>query len=443
MKRKLLLINPALTSLTGRRSLSVAGLATMEPLGLAYVAALTPADWDIRIADEVVEEIPHDFRPDLVGLTSLTPTVPRAYKVASHFRARGVPVVMGGMHATLCPEEAARYVDSVFCGEAEGAWPQLIADFENGTLRGRYEGGTPEMTNLPLPRRDLYRRRYRVALVSASRGCHYRCEFCALWKFEAGRFRARPVQDVLTELPHVPRTPVTLFTDDNVMSDRDVSLALFRAMAEHGLQRRHAVQASLDIADDDEMLSALKASGCFAVLVGLESVNEATLRTMRKGVNLRVGVEHYRDKIARLHAHELMVAATFIFGDDGDGPDIFDRTARFVLDAGIDLAHFGLLIPTPGTDVFDRLAREGRLLLTDLPSDYALLDLNRATFVPYAMSPSQAEAGLVAATQAIARWPVALRRAARTWREASSFTAAAISLLWTRTGLHRRVLGIR
>jgi len=415
----------------------------MEPLGLAYVAALTPADWDIRIADEVVEEIPHDFRPDLVGLTSLTPTVPRAYKVASHFRARGVPVVMGGMHATLCSEEAARYVDSVFCGEAEGAWPQLIADFENGTLRGRYEGGTPDMTNLPLPRRDLYRRRYRVALVSASRGCHYRCEFCALWKFEAGRFRARPVQDVLSELPHVPRTPVTLFTDDNVMSDRDVSLALFRAMAEHGLQRRHAVQASLDIADDDEMLSALKASGCFAVLVGLESVNEATLRTMRKGVNLRVGVEHYRDKVARLHAHGLMVAATFIFGGDGDGPDIFERTARFVLDAGIDLAHFGLLIPTPGTDVFDRLAREGRLLLTDLPSDYALLDLNRATFVPCAMSPSQAEAGLAAATQAIARWPVALRRAARTWREASNFTAAAISLLWTRTGLHRRVLGIR
>ena len=441
-----MLINPALTQ-SGRKRLSVAGLATMEPLGLAYVAALTPSDWDIRIADEVVEEIPaaQDFQPDLVGLTSLTPTAPRAYQIAAEFRARGVPVVMGGMHATLCPDEAARYVDTVVRGEAEGAWPQLIADFQNGKLASRYEGCTADLASLPLPRRDLYRHGYRVALVSASRGCHFRCEFCAIWKFEAGRFRARPVEDVLAELPHVPRAPVTLFTDDNIMADRDHALSLFRGMAERArsVRRRHAVQASLDIANDDELLDALKASGCMAVLVGLESVSEATLKTMRKGVNLRVGVEHYRDQIARLHAHGLMVAATFIFGSDGDGPDIFDRTVRFVLDAGVDLAHFGLLIPTPGTDVFDRLVREGRLLLTDLPADYALCDLTRATFIPEAMSPRQAEAGLVAATQGIARWPVALRRAVRTWRDTSNFTAAAISLLWTRTGLHRRVFGVK
>jgi radical SAM superfamily enzyme YgiQ (UPF0313 family) len=172
-------------------------------------------------------------------------------------------------------------------------------------------------------------------------------------------------------------------------------------------------------------------------------VSEATLRAMRKGVNLRVGVEHYRDKISRLHAHGLMAAATFILGGDGDGPDIFDRTARFVLDAGVDLAHLGLLMPTPGTDVFDRLAREERLLLTDFPADYALFDLNRATFTPEAMSAHQAEAGLTAATQTIARWPAALRRATRTWRETGDFTAAAISLLWTRTGLHRRVFGVK
>jgi hypothetical protein len=160
-------------------------------------------------------------------------------------------------------------------------------------------------------------------------------------------------------------------------------------------------------------------------------------------VNLRVGVEHYRDKIARLHARGLMIAATFILGNDGDEPDIFQRTADFVLDAGVDLAHLGLLIPTPGTDVFDRLAREGRMLLTEFPADYALFDLNRATFVPKAMSPQQAEAGLATATHAIARWPVALRRAARTWRDTGDFAAAAISLLWTRTGLHRRVFGVK
>ena len=234
-----------------------------------------------------------------------------------------------------------------------------------------------------------------------------------------------------------------LFTDDNMMADRDWALALFRAMAERGLQRRHAVQDSLDIADDEEMLAALKASGCFVVLIGLESVNEATLRTMRKGVNLHVGVEHYRDKIAHLHARGLLIAATFILGNDGDEPDIFQRTVDFVLDAGVDLAHLGLLIPTPGTDVFDRLVREGRMLLTEFPADYALFDLNRATFVPKAMSPQQAEVGLVAATHAIARWPMALKRAARTWRDTGDLAAAAISLLWTRTGLHRRVFGVK
>lgn len=436
------MINPALTQ-AGRKQQSVAGLATMEPLGLAYVAGLTPPHWEIRIADEVMEPLPQDYGPDLVAITSLTPTAPRAYEIAARFKAQGTPVVMGGMHATLCPDEAARHVDSVFRGEAEGAWPQVIRDFEQGRLQARYEGGACDLENLPLPRRDLYRHHYRVALVSASRGCRYRCEFCSIWKFEAGRFRARPVEQVLAELPHVPRSAVTLFTDDNIMTDRAKSLALFRGMAERGLARRHAVQASLEIADDDDLLAALKRSGCFAVLVGLESVNEATLRSMRKGVNLRVGVEGYRDKIERLHAHGLMVAATFILGSDGDGPDIFDRTAQFVIEAGVDLAHMGLLIPTPGTDVFERLQKEGRLLLTNLPADYAMLDLKRLLFEPAGMSRQEAEQGLARAIQSVARWPVALRRAARTWRDTGNPSAAFISLIWTRTGLHQRVFGIK
>ena len=437
---RLLLINPALAC-PGRKRRSVAGLATMEPLGLAYVAALTPPGWDIRIWDELYKDRPGDFQPDLVGITSLTPTAPRAYEIATYWRARGVPVVMGGMHATLCPDEACRYVDAVFCGEAEGAWPQVIEDFEHGQLQERYHGGAPDLANLPLPRRDLYRRKSRVSLINASRGCRYRCEFCAIWKAEGARFRTRPIADVLAELPHVPRGYATLFTDANIYADRDHARALFRAMASHGLRRRHVVQASLDIADDDELLAALKASGCFGVLIGLESLDEATLRAMRKGVNLRVGVEHYREKIERLHAHGLIVAATFIFGNDGEGPDAFERTANFVLEARVDLAHFGLLVPTPGTDVFERLSREGRLLFNDFPASYALLDLNRAVFQPTDMTPEQAEAGLASATQKVSTWPTALRRAWRTWYATGNASAALISLLWTRTGLRERVLG--
>ncbi|MHB0875004.1 MAG: B12-binding domain-containing radical SAM protein [Anaerolineae bacterium] len=437
---KLLLINPALRPASHGRA-GVAGLATMEPLALAYVAGVTPAHWDVRVCDELYEPLPAGYAPSLVAMTSLTPTAPRAYEIAAAYRARGIPVVMGGMHATLCPDEAQSYVDTVFRGECERVWPQLIADFEAGRLASRYEGGAPDLAGLPEPRRDVLRRRYRVSLISTSRGCRYRCEFCALWRFEGGRFRTRPVEDVLNELSHLPGNIVTLFTDDNVYIDRDHTLALARGILERGLRRRYAVQASLDIADDDELLAALKASGCFTVLVGLESLSEETLRRMRKGVNLAVGVEQYRDKIARLHAHGLMVAATFILGSDGDGADVFERTADFVLRAGVDLAHFGLLIPTPGTDVFSRLSREGRLLIGDFPADYALLDLNRAVFRPQAMSPAEAEAGLRLATKRISDWPVALRRAWRTWRETGEFMAAAVSLTWTRTGLRERVLG--
>jgi radical SAM superfamily enzyme YgiQ (UPF0313 family) len=167
MRRRLLLINPAMRA-DGRRLPNAGGVATMEPLALAYVAALTPPHWEVRIVDEVMEEIPDEDswdRPDLVGLTSLTITVPRAYEIARHYRQRGVVVVMGGAHATLCPDEAARFVDVVFQGEAEGGWPSLIGDFEAGSLKARYDGVAGALHDLPLPRRDLYQRRYFLRLV--------------------------------------------------------------------------------------------------------------------------------------------------------------------------------------------------------------------------------------------------------------------------------------
>ena len=440
MSPALLLINPAMGTGRAVRAPNAGGMATMEPLALAYVAALTPPHWQVRLVDEVREGLPADFEPDLVALTALSITAPRAYAIAARYRARGVPVVLGGVHATLLPDEAARYVDVVFRGDAEGAWPQLIRDFEAGRLRPRYEGGAGELAGLPLPRRDLYRRRYFLKLISASRGCRYRCEFCSLWKQEGGRYRTRPHEEVWHELATTERRRLILFTDENIYTDRAWALTLFRGMAERDLRQPFAVQASLNIADDEEMLRALRDSGCVTVLIGFESLNEESLRGMRKGVNLRIGVAHYREKIERLHDWGLASSGTFIFGNDGDGPDIFARTVEFVLEAGMDVAHFGLLTPLPGTDLYDRLAREGRLLYTDFPADYLRYDLRTAVFRPLRMTPTQLEEGLQWATRALASWPVVLKRTWRTWRATRNPMMAAIALGWNRTGFYQRVM---
>jgi radical SAM superfamily enzyme YgiQ (UPF0313 family) len=436
---KLLLINPAMT-VEGRRVRNAGGMATMEPLALAYVAALTPPNWEVRIVDEVLEGIPVDYEPDLVALTSLSMTVPRAYEIAGRYRAQGVPVVLGGIHATLVPEEAAGYVDVVFQGEAEGSWPSLIEDFGADRLKRRYNGGAATLAHMPWPRRGPYRHRYFMQLLSASRGCCYRCEFCSLWKMEGGRYRARPAAEVLDELEATWRRRPILFTDENVFVDRDWALELFQGMAARGLKRPYAVQASLNIADDREVLAALKRSGCMTVLIGFESVSEESLRVMRKGVNLKIGVQHYAEKVTQVHDHGLGVSGTFIFGNDGDGADIFQRTVDFVLGSGLDLVHFGLLTPNPGTDLFDRMARQGRLLYTDFPEDYARYDLQTALFRPARMTPEELEAGLQWATEAVgSRWAVA-RRAWTTWRSTHSLLMTTIALRWNRSGLYRRVM---
>lgn len=444
---KLLLINPSMTAQgphgPGVRLPNAGGMATMEPLALAYVAALTPPHWQVRIVDEVLEEMPDDNgwdRPDLVGLTSLTITAPRAYALAGHFRERGVPVVMGGVHATLVPDEAAHHVDVVFQGEAEGKWETLIRDFEAGGLNPRYNGDATALQGLPLPRRDLYRRRYFLQLLCASRGCRYRCEFCTLWRMEGGRHRQRPIPEVLAELEQPGLRRPILFTDENVFADREWALSLFQGMAERGLHRPYAVQASLDIAEDDSVLSALKRSGCMTVLIGFESVCEDSLRLMRKGVNLRIGVAGYRERIARLHDHGLASSGTFIFGYDGDGPDIFERTVEFVLESGIDVAHFGLLTPLPGTDLFDRLAQERRLLYTNFPEDYVRYNLTAATFQPSHMTPEELEEGLVWATRAVGSRAVAARRAWHTWLATRNPAMTAIAYRWNRSGLYQRVI---
>jgi radical SAM superfamily enzyme YgiQ (UPF0313 family) len=298
-----------------------------------------------------------------------------------------------------------------------------------------------DLENLPLPRRDLYRHDYFLELVSASRGCRYRCEFCSLWKLQGGGYRTRPPEQVLDELEAIWSRGPLLFTDENVYTDREWAFSLFQGIIDRGIQRPYAVQASMNIADDDGILAVMKRGGCMTVCIGFESVSEESLRAMRKGVNLAIGVDHYRDKVARLHDHGMVSSGTFIFGGDGDGPDIFERTVEFLAAAKIDVAHFGLLTPNPGTDLWDRLAREGRLLYTNFPADYARYDLRTATFRPLRMTPEQLEEGMVWTAQTVGTGWMAARRAWNTLRVIKDPRLVALGLRWHRSGLYQRVVG--
>ena len=233
-RRKLLLVNPVNPARTG---LTVNRSSRFPPIGLGIVAALTPADWGVELADENWAAVLSIREADLVGITAFTASVNRAYEIAATYRARGTPVVMGGIHASMRPDEALRFVDAVVIGEAEGVWPQVVADFEAGRLQRTYQGGWPELAGIRPPRRDLFHPDYRFASVQTSRGCPMDCEFCSVTAFNGRRYRRRPVQEVLSELESIPQKLI-FFVDDNIIGygrpSREQAKELFRGMVSAG-----------------------------------------------------------------------------------------------------------------------------------------------------------------------------------------------------------------
>lgn len=383
---------------------------TLPPLGLAYVAAYTPPDWDVVAIDEQVDSGP--LPPaDLVGLTTTTLTVHRAYEIAARYRARGTPVVLGGVHASMCPDEALQAADAVVIGDAEPVWPEVLDDARAGRLRSRYHAPPADLAGLRRPRLDLFRGRYTFAPVSASRGCPFRCEFCAINRFYDGTCRRRPTAEVVAELRDVAR-PNVFFTDGNLYGysprDREDFLALCRALtAARRTGRMNAARwmcyASLNALDDDEGLALAHEAGCRALFVGFESIEPESLREMRKTVNLRYGPEAYGALIRRAQRHGLLVVGELVVGSDHDTPETLARTAAFIRESGLDLLRLQILQPLPGTDLFERLRDDGRLLLHDFPADWRKLAADFVMGVHY--TPRQIE------RTALQRWTAETGRA--------------------------------
>jgi radical SAM superfamily enzyme YgiQ (UPF0313 family) len=416
-----LLINP-IQWLKGRRQRGWNSNRALPPLSLGYVAAHTPDEWQIRIVDENVQHfVPQadNFRPDLVGLTSYTTNIPRAYELAAYYRQQGIPVVIGGYHASAVPEEVQRFADVAFVGQAEGAWSQLLQDLKAGNLQPVYEGGIHPPEGLPLPRRDLYPHRYLFDAVMTSQGCPYRCEFCSVWKAHDKRYETRPVAEVLDELEGVKARRI-FFVDDNLTIRRQHAIELCQGMVDRGLRKRFAMQASLEAGQDEELLGWLARAGCFLVCIGIESVEETTLQALRKASNLKVGVRRFGEAIARFQAHGIAVAASIIFGHDGDTEESFGALEEFVKTQGVDSPVYTILTPLPGTDLWRRLEAEGRLRPLDLPADYTYFDMHHVTYQPLQVTAGQ----LLAANRAAVRRATSVAALVggvwRTWRRTGS-----------------------
>jgi len=333
------------------------------PLALMTVAALTPPGFDVAIADDIVEEIDFDADVDLVGITTLTASVYRAYEIADQFMARGVKVVLGGVHATLLPDEAAGHADTVVVGQAEGVWPQVCIDAKNGSLNRFYRNPDYcDLRNMPLPRRDLLRERdyLSINILQATRGCPNRCSFCSIHAVAGDTFRSRPVDDIISEIATFSN-PLTLFVDDNIIGDPAFAKKLFKALIP--MRITWLGQATLEIAEDDELLDLAAKSGCKLLIFGFESLSQEGIRKIGKAQSNQVS--DYGEVINKVHARGIAVDGCFILGLDTDDNSVFERTVEFILENNIDIPHASILTPYPGTRLFKQLETEGRLIHKD------------------------------------------------------------------------------
>jgi radical SAM superfamily enzyme YgiQ (UPF0313 family) len=330
----------------------------LEPLVFAVLAALTPADVEIDLQDERREPLRPGRPTDLAAITVETFTARRAYQIASAYRRRGVPVVMGGYHPTFLPDESLQYADAVVLGDAEAVWPQIVEDARLGRLQQAYRGSLPPLGGLTFDRRIFAGKGYPpIATVQYGRGCRYACDFCSIHAFYGTAVRCRPPGEVAAEIAALGRRSV-LIVDDNLLVNRAAAADLFRALKP--LNIRWGCQVSLDVADDPALLDLMAESGCIAALIGFESVEPGNLRQMRKTWNLRAG--GYPEVVRRLHDRGIMIYGSFIFGYDHDTRETIARAVEFAVESRLFLVNFTALTPTPGSRLYDRLRRQGRLL---------------------------------------------------------------------------------
>ena len=377
---RLLFILPAIGRKDGEEYI---GTWKMEPLTVATLKALTPSYVETLFFDDRIEEICYDIRVDLVAISVETYTASRAYKIAQKFRDKGVTVVMGGYHITAVPNEALNYCDSIIVGNAETVWRQILDDFKHKRLKLRYDGergGIP-----PMPDRSIYadKKYLPITLIETGRGCPHTCEFCSITAYYCGKYIPRPTKDIVAEIKE-SKNKIVFFVDDNLTAKREHLMEICSVITP--LKIKWTSQVSLAIAKDDELLQAMKQSGCQVVLIGFESLDKANLDQMNKSWNYKLGKRD--EMVKKIHKTGIGIYATFVFGFDFDGAESFNETVDFAMKHKFFFAAFNHLLPFPGTPLYDRLQEENRLLYDKwwLKDDYKYGDI---PYRPKKVSPEE------------------------------------------------------
>jgi radical SAM superfamily enzyme YgiQ (UPF0313 family) len=375
-------------------------IASMPSLSLLTLAGLTPPRFDVGYY-EIADLKSHGALPDdldLVAISSFSAQIFEGYKVADHYRALGVPVVMGGLHVTSLPDEAKQHCTTVVVGEGEPLWPDVLNDFEHGTLKPFYRHANPgafDLRDAPMPRFDLLDPgKYNRITVQTSRGCPHKCEFCASSILLTRQYKVKPVEKVIAEIHEIKKIwprPFIEFADDNSFVHREHYKALLRKLSKEDLH--WFTEADIRVAEDDELLGLMRDSGCQQILIGLESPR----RTSLSGVELKNNwkarqFDHYAEAIAKIQSYGVTVNGCFILGLDGDTPEVFDNVLTFVRQSGLYEVQVTFMTAFPGTPLYARLKTEGRILENSRWDKCTLFDIN---FRPANMSVSELQQGFL------------------------------------------------
>jgi radical SAM superfamily enzyme YgiQ (UPF0313 family) len=428
--KKILFINPVNKINVMKKSKALA----LPPYSFLVLASLTPDDVEVQILDEAYENVDFDAKADLVGITCLTYTANRAYEISSEFRKRGIKTILGGVHASMMPDEASRYTDTVVIGEADEIWPEIVRDFQNDRLKQRYQAEKrPDISKLPPSNRNLLKGNYFIDTIQTARGCPNSCKFCTVHRYNGTAYRYRDIDLVIREMEQIKKTQI-LIIDDNILGRGQNSykraLELFNRMKP--LKKKWAAQTCINIADETEILESARDSGASIFLIGFESINQKSIEGFNKNVNLKSNdmITNYEDSIKKIHDCGISIIGSYMFGMDTDFPDTFERTVEFVIKNEIDAVQFCISTPYPGTAFYEEMQSNNRLVMNNYPQDWSVYNGFVMVFQPEVMSIDDLYYDMFDAYKAVSSFKASLKRGLKTYKRSRNSFATGVSFFW-------------